>query len=308
MPDGGPPIQGGKADSRARPICLGLILVSLLGLLAAAPRSAAQAQHVVAAGASSSTPATAHGRGCSKGCTGVVYLGNGCFWERQWAYYNVEISPRAPFRRKPDDTTSLVGYAGGKAPSGEGEVCYHTGDGRDYGALGHAEAVLVHLDPSNATLAAEQLASLAIDFFRSFTGPAGARGRPDAGDMGSPYRSMVGLPGGMSSPLYAALVKHNAFKMALKPGTGGAGAGGGDGDEFNTVWVYDSEVWPFYSGEVYHQYHCNFFMSEGMPYPDEYTLDLWKHMQAEKKIAPTGCPEDVMPHDSCSGGLFSLFG
>jgi peptide methionine sulfoxide reductase MsrA len=234
-----------------------------------------------------------------------IYLGNGCFWERQWAYYNLETSATGPFERPPSAVSSLVGYAGALPRSVPAEVCYHTNDERDYGMLGHAEVVQVALD-TDESRAAAQMSALAADFFGSFVGPAGSRGRPDPGDRGSPYRSVVGFPGGMSSPLYARFAKENTFGMSLEAGHGGGALG--DGDKLNTVWVLDSDKFPFHVAEVYHQYHCNFFMSEGMPYPDEYTLDLWKHMQAEKKIAPTGCPEDVMPHDSCSGGLFSLFG
>ena len=56
--------------------------------------------------------------------------------------------------------------------------------------------------------------------------------------------------------------------MSLKRGLGN------DADEFNTVWVYDTAAFPYYKGEVYHQNHCNFFTSEGMPYPDAYTVDI----------------------------------
>ena len=219
-----------------------------------------------------------------------VYLGNGCFWERQWAYYNLEVAP--PFGRMAEAVTARVGYAGGKAPPAEA-VCYHTGDARDYARLGHAEVVRVTLAKGAEK---EQMGALAKDFFASFTGSSGARQRPDPMDRGAPYRSVVGLPGGVHSDLYAAFAKENVHGMALKPGTGG------DADEFNTVWIVDSRAFPFFMGEVYHQMHCNFFASEGMPYPDSYVLGLWKEMQQTGAIKATGCPESAWNHRSCAYG------
>jgi peptide methionine sulfoxide reductase MsrA len=225
-----------------------------------------------------------------------VYLGNGCFWERQWAYYNVETLAGGPFARAATSFTAYVGYAGGRdPPAGRGTAtCYHTGDERDYSRLGSAEAVRVALD---ADRAAAQMKALARDFFDSFTGAKGARQRPDPMDRGPPYRSFAGFPGGMSSPLYAVFAAENTWGMALKPGAGG------DADEFNTVWIYDTAAFPFYRGEVFHQNHCNFFQSEGMPYPDAYTVDLFKQLKEGGKYAPTGCPEDPFSHGTCGGGL-----
>ena len=224
--------------------------------------------------------------------TGVVYLGNGCFWERQWAYVGIEKDANGPFKRAASNVTSVVGYAGG---SDYAQVCYHSGQAHDYGPLGHAEAVRVTLDAVNAVA---QFEALATNFFASFVGPPGARSRPDAGDRGTPYRSIAGLPGGMSSPLYPILVQMNGpWRMDLKLGQGGTH----DADEPNTVWVYDSDRYNFYAGEVYHQFHCNFFQSEGMPYPDSYTVDLWNLQQSTGQIQPTGCPEDGN-HAPCGSG------
>ena len=228
---------------------------------------------------------------------GIVYLGNGCFWERQWAYAVLETDQNGVFRRSRSGVTSIVGYAGGSAHE---QVCYHTGNAsRDYGPLGHAEVVRVSLD---ATKVSAQFDALAADFFASFVGPAGRRSRPDAGDRGTPYRSVVGLPGGTKSPLYEVLVRHNhAWRMDLKPGRGGLL----DADEPNTVWIIDSASYPFYAAEVYHQFHCNFFDSPGMPYPDWYTVGLWEHQKQAGIIKPTGCPESGQ-HSPCSTGGWPL--
>ena len=148
-----------------------------------------------------------------------IYLGNGCFWERQWAYYKVETNPVGPFAREPNSFSAKVGYAGGNAPPESEGVCYHSGDSRDYSALGHAEAVRVILDPGPQQH--QQMLILATDYFASFTGPHGQRSRPDPMDAGAPYRSFAGFPGGMSSPLYTTFAAANAFGMVLKPGNGG---------------------------------------------------------------------------------------
>jgi len=217
-----------------------------------------------------------------------IYLGNGCFWERQWAYYVVETNASGPFVRTPNAFTAKCGYAGGQAPATADQVCYHSDDARDYTTLGHAEAVRVLLDDDRLH---DQMRALAADYFASFQGDHGHRIRPDPQDAGAPYRSFVGLPGGVGSPLYPTLAAENTFGMQLKPS-----AGGSDPDEANTVWVYDTATFPFWHGEVYHQCHCNFFMSEGMPYPTSYTQDVFNAKKAAGEYVPTGCPEGVMPH------------
>ena len=228
-----------------------------------------------------------------------VYLGNGCFWERQWAYYEVETSASGPFAREPAEFTAKVGYAGGQAPPVGSGVCYHTGDARDYATLGHAEVVRVTLD---AAASHTQMRALAADFFASFGGAAGDRERPDPFDRGSPYRSVVGLPGGTHSPLYPVFAAANdaRYAMQLKPGWA---ASGGNADVRNVVWVYDSAAFPFFDGEVYHQNHCNFFASPGMPYPDDYTVKAWNEKRASGAYRPTGCPEVPAAQRSCISRL-----
>jgi hypothetical protein len=149
-------------------------------------------------------------------------------------------------------------------------------------------------------------------------------------------RSAIGLPGGVDSPLYAAFVAANdaRYRMDLRPGAGG------DADTRNTVWVYDTAAFPFYDAEVYHQNHCNFFLSDGMPCahpiaptnqapprcaeallvcaractprlwrsadPDSYTVELFELKKHKGEFAPTGCPEQS--HTSCSSSRWSLLG
>ena len=47
----------------------------------------------------------------TKSDTRFVYLGNGCFWYRQYATFTVETA--VPFSRDPGETTATSGYAGG---------------------------------------------------------------------------------------------------------------------------------------------------------------------------------------------------
>ena len=215
----------------------------------------------------------------------LVYLGRGCFWERQYATYLVELKA---FSRNATDFSSRTGYAGGTPSSGSSEVCYNTGDERDYTTHGFAEVVQTTLDAGRASA---QMHALARDFFDSFVGPVGQRLRPDqAGDRGTPYRSLLGVPGGILSPLYTAFASQNSFNMTLKPGSGS------DPDEINTVWIYDSKHFPFFAAEVYHQAHCDFEMSKGMPYSKTYIANLWNKLQVDGGVygnlwKPTGCPE-----------------
>ena len=74
----------------------------------------------------------------------VVYLGNGCFWERQKAYADLELGAEGAFKRSMNTVTSVVGYAGGTGVSSDGLVCYHhpgSNQGNTYGNLGHCEVV-----------------------------------------------------------------------------------------------------------------------------------------------------------------------
>lgn len=55
----------------------------------------------------------------------------------------------------------------------------------------------------------------------------------------------------------------------------------------------DSDAYPFYAGEEFHQFHSNFFDSPGMPYPSSYIDDLWDAQKEAAIIGPTGCPEEA---------------
>lgn len=76
--------------------------------------------------------------------------------------------------------------------------------------------------------------------------------RPDKGDRGPEYRSLIGIPGGMNSK-YFTEINTAAEKKGLK-------LLAGKGDDADTlgkkiVWVMDTAAFPFKQAEVYHQYH-----------------------------------------------------
>ena len=154
-------------------------------------------------------------------------------------------------------------------------VCYHNFGGvADYGALGHAEAVEV-------TIPTSAVSGFAHKYFSLF----GSRGfRHDPQDSGGEYRSVIGIPGGTRSPLYASIEEAAAASpMKLLPGVG---------DEPDTlgakaVLVYDSDVFPFHRGELYHQFHNDFM---GPPYGAAYNK-LQGQLAAAGRLSTTGCPE-----------------
>lgn len=227
-----------------------------------------------------------------------VWLGNGCFWERQYAYANIELSPSQrpclegvgsatcksmySFGRSMYTVTSKVGYAGGITPSTNGKVCYHHEDrpGDVYSTLGHAEVTSVTLDGDKAL---EQFRVLAEDFFDSFihlTGPKSARPDQDM-DVGGEYRNLIGIPGGVTSEYYAALKRANINGMDLVTGQGN------EPDVLDRVYVYDSKVFPFYLGEQYMQFHSNFF---GDTYPSSYLKTLFETQRSSGAIPLGECP------------------
>lgn len=78
-------------------------------------------------------------------------------------------------------------------------------------------------------------------------------------DLGPEYRSLMGLPGGTKHAAYPAIfeaAKQAGFK--LTPGKGN------DPDTLGKqlIFVYDTNEFPFYQAEIYHQYHVSYCMHQ----------------------------------------------
>lgn len=213
-----------------------------------------------------------------------IYFGNGCFWGRQKDFVDAEKS----LGRKPDQISSVAGYAGGVG-EGEGPVCYYYGK-RDtvYEGLGHAEVVQLDLT-SNAE---KEMETFATTYFKQFQKTRQGMQRLDPQDAGPGYRNVIGLPGGVDSPLFKVLQKCNVNGMNLVAGEGNKPGHLVEGDKVNTVYILDSNLVGFHQAEQYHQFHNGI----GVPFGPEYTKKQKQIAQRNKRIGPTGCPE--------IGGLF----
>lgn len=110
--------------------------------------------------------------------------------------------------------------------------------------------------------------------------------RVDPQDRGAEYRSLIGLPGGVSHPLFASIES-----AATKTGLSLREGRGNDPDTLGQrlVYVYDTKSFPFYQAEVYHQYHNDF---QSPAYGKVYN-NLADIAFAEGRIKTTGCPDKV---------------
>ena len=100
------------------------------------------------------------------------------------------------------------------------------------------------------------------------------------------YRALLGLPGGTSNDSYSKVnAAAQAKGMSLQIGKGN------DPDTLGTksVFVYDSNKFPFYQAEVYHQYHDDF---QSPAYGKAYNALGMKAFD-EGRIKSTGCPDIV---------------
>jgi len=191
-----------------------------------------------------------------------VYFGCGCFWHVQHEFIKEEITSLC---RQDSQLSARTAYAGGLRTDG-GLVCYHNSEDKaDYGTLGHSEVVALDIPEDEFEAFAGRFWSLC---------PGGRR--QDAQDTGGEYRSVVGLPGGMDSPLMAQL-RQSADSVELV---------GGKGDERDTlgtgsVYVYDTADFPAHVAEKYHQFHDDMMASYGRHYN---SLRKW--------ATATSCPGD----------------
>lgn len=207
--------------------------------------------------------------------TTPVYFGVGCFWHIQHEFVQAE---RDLLGRQDNQLTSMAGYAGGKSTGPEGKVCYHNMQMvADYGRLGHGEVVGMEIPEKS-------IADFARVYFSLFD--QRTKDRVDPQDRGGEYRSLLGLPGGISHPSYAAVedaARNSGFRLVEGKGN--------DPDTLGKqiVFVYDSNQFPFYQAEVYHQYHNDF---QSPPYGKAYNR-LADVAYADGRIKSTGCPDRV---------------
>jgi peptide methionine sulfoxide reductase MsrA len=206
----------------------------------------------------------------------AVYFGAGCFWHMQHEFIQAE---RDLLGRDLDTQLSATaGYAGGTKTDGQGRVCYHNFQNvADYGRLGHGEVV-------GLTLPSDKIAEFGKVYF-SLLDPK-TKDRVDPMDRGAEYRSLLGLPGGTSHPAYPGIQEAaQAAGVTLKRGQGN------DGDTLGKklVWVYDTQTFPFYQAEVYHQYHNDF---QSAPYGKAYN-QMGSQAFEDGRLKLTGCPDRV---------------
>jgi len=190
----------------------------------------------------------------------------------------VETGEMKMLGRGPHELTSATGYAGGKNTDKEGRVCYHNIMSiADYGKLGHGEVV-------GMTIPQSKIGAFSELYFSLYNPKT--KDRVDPGDRGAEYRSLIGLPGGIQHTSYPA-VENAAEKAGFKLVEGK----GNDEDTLGKqiVYVYDSIKFPFYQGEVYHQYHNDF---QSPAYGKAYN-GLADMALEDGRIKVTGCPDRV---------------
>lgn len=282
----------------------GLALSGALGAIAAAgPAKAAAAAVSPTSTAASASIVASSASSAATPSYPTVYFGNGCFWGRQHDFVEAETKQLG---RKPEELTSVTGYAGGaRGAAPDGRVCYYyASDSSVYERRGHAEVVRVGLAPpgsSNATPEDEERAMRAFAkvYFSQFV-PRKARDgrlqalRQDPQDAGPGYRNVVGLPGGIRSPLFKVLEEEKG-KSPLGPAitlVEGRGNDFRDGrpsedDEVGKVFVYDSVSLPFFAAERWHQFHNGL----GKSFDKTYRKGYKRAAEQAGAFGDTGCPE-----------------
>lgn len=213
-----------------------------------------------------------------------VYFGCGCFWHVQ---HEIVEAEKKILKRNDSSYTARAGYAGGLSNSVEGKVCYHNAlNVADYGSLGHAEVVALRIPSSS-------FEQFAIEYFKLFDDKGN---RPDQfGDRGPEYRNLVGIPGGKTSPLAEKLVsasQKSGDKLDFAVGRGD------DKDLRAVSFIMDSDKFPFFIAEQYHQFHDGFNFGEN--YPNSYN-GLAGKLAKEGKLVESACP-----NGSLGIGVFGL--
>mmetsp|Transcript_20810 Transcript_20810/g.20030 ORF Transcript_20810/g.20030 Transcript_20810/m.20030 type:complete len:284 (-) Transcript_20810:234-1085(-) len=200
-----------------------------------------------------------------------VYFGCGCFWHVQHEFVEAE---KKILNRNDSSLTARAGYAGGLGTSDK--VCYHNAKNvGDYGTLGHAEVVAVRIPSSS-------FEDFTKEYFKLFDDKGN---RPDQnGDRGSEYRNLIGIPGGSKSPYASKII---SASQAVGDKLDFAAGKGNDRDTRKVSFIMDTEKFPFFVGEQYHQFHDGFNLNEN--YPNSYN-GLAAKLADEGKLGDNACP------------------
>ena len=205
-----------------------------------------------------------------------VYFGCGCFWHVQHEF--VEAEKKILNRKDSSTITARTGYAGGLKSSDR--VCYHNAQKiGDYGSLGHAEVVAMRIPPSS-------FEEFAIEYFKLFNDKGE---RPDQnGDRGPEYRNLIGIPGGAKSPYAKQVV---SASQAVGDKLDFAVGKGNDADARAVSFIMDTQKFPFFVAEQYHQFHDGFNLNEN--YPNSYN-SLASKLAADGKLEASTCPNGLL--------------
>merc|ERR1711998_358793 len=186
--------------------------------------------------------------------------------------------------RAGENITALTGYAGGVVNASSQRACYdNAGKVDEYVELGHAEAVSIEADDSGQV---KQTVEAFLKTFKEIE--TGVYARPDVFDQGAQYRAIIGIPGGLTGPLGAAVhdANHAVHGVSLVEGKGS------DPDTFqkNSVFIYDTDKgFRFFQAEPCLQFHDD----QNEKYPAAYH-NLKNMQQANHRIVDTGCPTNFI--------------
>jgi peptide methionine sulfoxide reductase MsrA len=208
-----------------------------------------------------------------------MYFGNGCFFARQNLFVN--HFERKVLGRDDGQLSSIAGYAGSMKTGPHGAACYHNPRNfSDYGTLGHAEAVEIEVP----LVSLDEVFAIYFDSFIQLE--KGSWVRPDMYDQGAEYRSLIGVPGGLTNTrVLAAMHRANVHNMTLRPGQGS------DPDTFlsNTVLVMDTARFPFIQAELCLQFHDD----TNVKYPLSYHRYAG-YLQKEGRLRASSCPSNFI--------------
>lgn len=277
--------------------------LALSGAISAFTTAAAAAGPAKATEATTVSVAASAAKAAGTSSVPTVYFGNGCFWGRQ---HDFVVAETEKLGRKPDQLTSVTGYAGGaRGAAPDGRVCYYyANDASVYERRGHAEVVRVGLAPPGSSSASPEeqekaMRAFAQVYFSQFVPRKTRDGkllalRQDPQDAGPGYRNVVGLPGGIRSPLFKILEEERAKSslasaITLVEGRGNDFENGrpSEDDEVGKVFIYDSVSLPFFAAERWHQFHNGL----GKSFDKTYRKGYKKAAEEAGAFGDTGCPE-----------------